>query len=66
MGYGMDRCEDAPCCGCCGIDVYGVNQEADAGPEFCDACMSYHRGDCLDDVWLDGYDSDDEDWKAFL
>jgi hypothetical protein len=22
-----ERCEDAPCCGCCGVNVYGVNQE---------------------------------------
>lgn len=22
-----ERCEDAPCCGCCGINIYGVNQE---------------------------------------
>lgn len=21
------RCEDAPCCGCCGTNIYGVNQE---------------------------------------
>ena len=66
MGYGMSRCEDAPCCGCCGVDAYGVNQEVDAGPEFCDVCTSYHRGDCLEDSWLDGYDPDDEDREAFL
>lgn len=48
-GPTMAVCEDAPCCGCCGTNLYGVSQESayDDGP----------WGD-LDDV--DYFDDEDE------
>lgn len=58
-------CEDAPCCGCCGTNIYGVNQEADAGPDWCDACGCHHVGPCLDDSWdLDPEDEDVQTWLS--
>lgn len=42
-------CEDAPCCGCCGVNIYGIDQSSNEGPPWCDACGQYHRGDCLED-----------------
>jgi hypothetical protein len=54
------RCEDAPCCGCCGTNIYGVDQEDGGGPPFCDICTSYHGGPCPED----DYDPDDEDGWA--
>lgn len=51
-------CEDAPCCGCCGTNLYGTNEGADSGPEFCDICMSYHSGPCPDDFYEEEEDED--------
>jgi hypothetical protein len=50
------RCEDAPCCGCCGTNLYGVNQEADDDPitYYCDDCGFNHVGPCP-------YEEDDEE-----
>lgn len=37
-------CEDAPCCGCCGTDIYGTNQSGPDDPMdfYCDLCGGYH------------------------
>lgn len=37
------QCEDAPCCGCCGTNIYGVDQEADYG--YWDDLEDYHDED---------------------
>lgn len=53
-------CEDAPCCGCCGTNIYGTYQgPIDEPPEYCDLCGYNHRGDCPEDAWDE--DEDDED-----
>lgn len=53
-------CEDAPCCGCCGTNIYGVKQDSDEGPPYCDACGTCHFGDCPDD-----YEEEEEDDGPF-
>lgn len=47
-------CEDAPCCGCCGVRTY-----EDEDPPYCDACGFDHRGDCPEDDY-----SDEDDYFA--
>lgn len=32
----MARCEDAPCCGCCGTNLYGASEESRYPDEFYD------------------------------
>lgn len=39
-------CEDAPCCGCCGTNLYGVRQDDYEGPPYCDWCGYNHLGEC--------------------
>lgn len=39
-------CEDAPCCGCCGTNLYGVKQDGGESPPYCDVCGWNHFGDC--------------------
>ena len=44
----MSICEDAPCCGCCGTDIYGTSQSGPDDPEwyYCDCCGYNHSGPC--------------------
>lgn len=42
--YSSPYCEDAPCCGCCGTNIYGVYQ-GDDGPS---------------EDWFDGYNDEFE------
>lgn len=48
----MAMCEDAPCCGCCGVNLYGVDQSADGA-------YSPYEDDL--DSWYEDYDEGDED-----
>lgn len=54
-------CEDAPCCGCCGTNLYGVRQDDLEQPDYCDACGYDHFGPCDDGL---DYLDDDEDWDG--
>lgn len=42
-------CEDAPCCGCCGTNLYGERQGDDSGMD---------KGDYIDLMMRDDYDDD--------
>lgn len=54
-------CEDAPCCGCCGTNIYGVYQgPIDEPPEYCDLCGYNHRGDCPDDDYDEFFDLEED------
>lgn len=41
-------CEDAPCCGCCGTNLYGTSPDApsDASDYYCGDCGACHTGPC--------------------
>jgi hypothetical protein len=45
-------CEDAPCCGCCGTNIYGVNQELDS---------DMTKEDYLEMMMSEDYDPDLQD-----
>lgn len=48
----MAYCEDAPCCGCCGTNIYGVYQGEGS---------YYDYSDPRDDDYMDGPDYDDSE-----
>lgn len=55
-------CEDAPCCGCCGTNLYGTNQ---SGPDeaewyYCDGCGFNHSGPCSADDYDEDYVVEDD------
>lgn len=48
MNAAGEICEDAPCCGCCGTNIYGVYQGDDVSMDsyYCDVCGFHHVGEC--------------------
>ena len=47
------RCEDAPCCGCCGTNLYGVSQDSSYDDAYDAYAEDYYVDPMEDDSWDD-------------
>jgi hypothetical protein len=59
----MAICEDAPCCGCCGTNLYGVNQsDSQLEIPYCEICGGSHSDfECPENMFGEEDDDGEDD-----